>query len=103
MRFPPVIAPILSVLITVALAFPQSRSLQYSQLQQRLAQGWNTWDTNSMTTHVLLPEGLAIHLGFKHTASVFGDEFLPRTSVGQGTVFPGSHAWDGSYTQLKVS
>jgi hypothetical protein len=34
---------------------------------------------------------------------VFGDDFLPRTSVGQGTVFPGPHAWDGSYTQLKVT
>ena len=56
-----------------------------------------------MTTHVLLPEALAIHVGFKHNATVFGDEFLPRTSVGQGTVFPGPHSWDGSYTQLKVT
>src|ERR1019366_6356127 len=66
------------------------------------AKGWNTWDVNSMTTHVLLPEALAIHVGFKHNATVFGDEFLARTSVDQGTVFPGPHAWDGSYTQLKV-
>ena len=56
-----------------------------------------------MTTHVLLPQGLAIHLGFKHNATVAGDDFLARTSVGAGTVFPGPHAWDGSYTQLKVS
>ena len=55
-----------------------------------------------MTTHVLLPEGLAIHLGFKHNATVFGDDFLAQTSVGSGTVFPGPHAWDGSYTELKV-
>lgn len=103
MRLRFLIAPTLPVLITVALAFPQARSPEYSQVQQRLAHGWNTWDTNSMTTHVLLPEGLAIHLGFKHNATVFGDEFLSRTSVGQGTVFPGPHAWDGSYTQLKVS
>jgi len=75
---------------------------QYKALQARLAQGWNTWDVNSMTTHVLLPEGLAIHIGFKHNATVFGDDFLSRTTVGQGTVFPGPHAWDGSYTQLKV-
>jgi hypothetical protein len=80
-----------------------SRSADYLRVQERLAQGWNTWDVNSMTTHVLLPEGLAIHVGFKHNATVFGDEFLARTSVGQGTVFPGPHAWDGSYTQLKVT
>jgi hypothetical protein len=90
-------------LLFVVLAFPQTRSPEYSQLQQRLARGWNTWDTNSMTTQVLLPDGLAIHIGFKHNATVFGDEFLERTSVGQGTVFPGPHAWDGSYTQLKVT
>ncbi|MGC2300516.1 MAG: trehalase family glycosidase [Acidobacteriaceae bacterium] len=82
---------------------PAAEPTQYRQVQQSLAQGWNTWDVNSMTTHVLLPEGLAIHIEFKHNATVFGDELLPRTSVGQGTVFPGPHAWDGSYTQLKVT
>ena len=100
----------------VAVATPQVRSrtaagtgivdpalAQYRQVQQRLTQGWNTWDVNSMTTHVLLPEGLGIHVEFKHNATVFGDELLTRTSVGQGTVFPGPHAWDGSYTQLKVT
>jgi len=78
-------------------------SVQYRELQQRLAQGWNTWDTNSMTTHVLLPEGLAIHVGFKHNSTEFADGFLERTSVGAGTVFLGAHAWDGSYTDLKVT
>ena len=76
--------------------------LEYQAVQGRLAQGWNTWDVNSMTTHVQLPEGLAIHIGFKHNTTVFGDDFLDRTSVGRGTVFPGPHAWDGSYTELKV-
>ena len=103
MRIRSLLASLVFLTIIVAFAFPQSRSKEYISLQQRLARGWNTWDTNSMTTHVLLPEGLAIHLGFKHNATVFGDEFLERTSVGSGTVFPGTHAWDGSYTQLKVS
>ena len=62
-----------------------------------------SWDTNSMTTHVLLPEGLAVHVGFKHNSTEFADGFLERTSVGAGTVFPGAHAWDGSYTDLKVT
>ena len=78
-------------------------SPEYQAVQRRLAQGWNTWDTNSMTTHVLLPEGLAIHVGFKHNSTEFGDAFLDKTSVGAGTVFPGAHAWDGSYTDLKVT
>jgi putative isomerase len=78
-------------------------SARYQELQRRLAQGWNTWDVNSMTTHVLLPEGLAIHVGFKHNGTEFGDGFLQGTSVGKGQVFPGPHAWDGSYTDLKVT
>ncbi|HWG21713.1 MAG TPA: trehalase family glycosidase [Terracidiphilus sp.] len=82
---------------------PSSADARYQGVQAKLAQGWNTWDVNSMTTHVLLPEGLAIHVGFKHNTTLYGDEFLARTSVGQGTIFPGPHAWDGSYTQLKVT
>jgi hypothetical protein len=81
----------------------EPESAEYRQLQQRLAEGWNTWDVNSMTTYVLLPEGLAVHAEFQHNATVFGQELLVRTSVGQGTVFPGPHTWDGSYTELKVT
>jgi hypothetical protein len=81
---------------------PVAGSVRYRQLQRKLAQGWNTWDTNSLTTHVLLPEGLAIHVAFKHNSTLYGDDFLQNTSVGKGVVFPGPHAWDGSYTDLKV-
>ena len=31
-------------------------------LNAGLAKGWNTWDTNSVLSHVLLPQGLAINL-----------------------------------------
>jgi hypothetical protein len=82
---------------------PLNPDAQYTAVQRRLAKGWNTWDVNSMTTHVLLPDALAIHVGFKHNTTLYGDDFLARTSVGQGTVFPGPHAWEGSYTQLKVT
>jgi putative isomerase len=78
-------------------------SARYQELQRKLAQGWDTWDVNSMTTHILLPEGLAVHVGFKHNATEGGDEFLAGTFVGRGQVFPGPHAWDGSYTDLKVT
>jgi hypothetical protein len=30
-----------------------------------LARGWNTWNTNSVLSHVLLPDGLAINLCLK--------------------------------------
>ena len=33
-------------------------------VQARLAQGWNTWNTHSLTSHVLLPERLELNVGF---------------------------------------
>jgi hypothetical protein len=80
-----------------------SVSTRYTEIQHRLARGWNTWDVNSMTTHVLLPEGLAIQIGLKNNTTEGGDDFLSQTFVGRGQVFPGAHAWDGSYTDLKVT
>jgi hypothetical protein len=46
------------------------------QLQRNLARGWNTWDVNSMTTYVLLPEGLGTHVGFFNEANDLSHEFL---------------------------
>jgi len=78
-------------------------SPEYRQVQQRLARGWNTWDVHSVATQVLLPEGLAIHVGMKHNSSLNGDAFLGDALIGRldkdaEKVTPGPHAWDGSYT-----
>ena len=93
-------------------AAPDSRpvvqsSQPYRALQKRLARGWNTWDTHSITTQVLLPEGLAIHVGLKHNTTENGDAFLGdaligRLDSGAEKVTPGPHAWDGSYTDLRL-
>jgi len=79
----------------------------YAAVQHRLARGWNTWDTNSMMTEVLLPEGLAIHAGMKHNTGEFSERFLRDAFVGQfdksaARVTPGPHSWDGSYTSLTI-
>jgi len=79
----------------------------YAAVQQRLSRGWNTWDTNSMMTEVLLPEGLAIHAGLKNNTGEFGDRFLRDAFVGQfdkasARVTPGPHSWNGSYTSLDI-
>ncbi|HEY1986323.1 MAG TPA: trehalase family glycosidase [Terracidiphilus sp.] len=83
------------------------RSAQYEQVQERLARGWNTWDVNSVATHVLLPEGLAIHVGLKHNSTLNGDAFLGDALIGRlnkdaEKATPGAHAWDGSYTDLSL-
>jgi putative isomerase len=83
-------------------------SPRYQQLQERLGVGWNTWDVHSVTTQVLLPDGLAIHVGLKHNSTLYGDAFLGDALIGRLTpgaeqVFPGPHAWEGSYTDLRLS
>jgi putative isomerase len=83
---------------------PGRRSAQYDQVQQRLARGWNTWDVHSVATQVLLPEGLAIHVGLKHNSTLNGDAYLGDTLIGRldkdaEKVTPGPHSWDGSYTR----
>ncbi|MGA2170280.1 MAG: hypothetical protein ABSG62_18935, partial [Terracidiphilus sp.] len=59
------------------------RSASYRQVQERLARGWNTWDVHSVATHVLLPEGLAIHVGIKHNSTLYGDAFLGDALIGR--------------------
>jgi putative isomerase len=86
---------------------PMPASSDYEKVQARLARGWNTWDVNSVMTHVLLPYGLAIHVGLKHNSSVSGDAFLRdvligRLEPGAEQVTPGPHSWDGSYSDLSV-
>ena len=80
-----------------------ARSAEYARVQSRLARGWNTWDVHSVATQVLLPEGLAIHVGMKHNTSLNGDAWLGDALIGRldknaEVVTPGPHAWDGSYT-----
>jgi putative isomerase len=83
-------------------------SAPYQQVQKRLATGWNTWDVHSVTTQVLLPDGLAIHVGLKHNSTLYSDAFLGDALIGRQTpgaeqVFPGPHSWEGSYTDLRLS
>jgi putative isomerase len=80
------------------------RSAEYAKVQERLSHGWNTWDVHSVATQVLLPEGLAIHVGMKHNSSLNGDAWLGDALIGRldkdaEKVTPGPHAWDGSYTR----
>jgi hypothetical protein len=86
---------------------PGSRPAEYRRVQDRLARGWNTWDVRSVATQVLLPEGLAIHVGMKHNSTLNGDAFLGdaligRQDKGAEVVTPGPHAWDGSYSDLRI-
>jgi Mannosylglycerate hydrolase MGH1-like glycoside hydrolase domain len=78
-------------------------SAEYAAVQRRLARGWNTWNNHSMLSQVLLPEGLAIHIGIDR-GRLFDNSYLNRALVGQNEVkvMPGPHLCDGSYTDLTI-
>ncbi|HEY5211416.1 MAG TPA: trehalase family glycosidase [Acidobacteriaceae bacterium] len=93
---------------TPPVAPPAPVSPEYRALQSRLARGWNTWDTQSVTTQVLLPDALAIRLVLRHNTAlnsdaVLQDALIGRRDPGAETVVPGPHSWDGSYTSLHLT
>ncbi|MBM4144528.1 MAG: hypothetical protein FJ225_13205 [Lentisphaerae bacterium] len=74
---------------------------QYEELKSLLARGWNTWNTRSVLSHVLLPEAFAVNLGLRHpTDGLYLKEALfGRSGKDEEQVRPGPHATDGSYTE----
>jgi hypothetical protein len=102
------LVPVVGKPQTLPVKSPRLRSPEYAQLQRRLGRGWNTWDVRSVTTHVLLPEGLAVRVGFLDKKRLNGESFLSTALIGQQDahaekVFPGPHAFDGSYTDLTLT
>lgn len=77
----------------------------YEQFQNSLAQGWNTWDTRSVLSHVHLPSGLAFRLGIKEyrDGGHLCEALIGRLGDDAETVVPGARAWDGGYTSLKIT
>ena len=102
---------LLAMLLTVvasATAFAQRPlySTEYGRIRHRLARGWNTWNTNSLLSHVRLPQGFAVNLGLKRV-SRSSEAYLKEVMIGRPRpdseqVTPGLHAYDGSYTELTV-
>jgi hypothetical protein len=77
----------------------------YTQLQNDLAQGWNTWDTRSVLSHVHLPSGLTIRLGIKEyrDGGHLREALIGRTGEGDEVVVPGPRNWNGAYTSLEIT
>ncbi|HEX3008393.1 MAG TPA: trehalase family glycosidase [Bacteroidales bacterium] len=94
------------VLLNTVFSFSQPVSLSntYKDLQLSLAKGWNTWNTESMLSHVLMPEAIAVNVCLNNTAN--GTSYLKETfNVKEGRpekITPGWHSSDGKYTELTV-
>jgi putative isomerase len=78
---------------------------EWTAMKARISKGWNTWDTRSVLSHVLLPQGFSINLQLvsHQTGDTLKEALIGRGDDGTNErVVPGPHAWDGSYTELVV-
>lgn len=76
----------------------------YETLKQNLMQGWHTWNNRSVLSHVFMPYGFAINLGIKEyqTGYCLQEALIGRQGEQDEVIFPGLHAYDGSYTSLHI-
>jgi hypothetical protein len=77
---------------------------EYEAMQQKLAQGWNTWNTRSVLSHVHLPEGFAVNLCLREYVwrRNLKEALIGRQGPGEEHIHPGPHAYDGSTTSLEL-
>ncbi|MDR0451393.1 MAG: hypothetical protein LBH26_09035 [Treponema sp.] len=70
-----------------------------------MARGFNTWYNNSVLTHVLMPEGIALCLGFKffNSGLMLREALIGRLEERAEKVQPGPRTYGGGYTELKLS
>ncbi|WP_419862204.1 MGH1-like glycoside hydrolase domain-containing protein [Candidatus Palauibacter sp.] len=79
---------------------------EYRAIQQRLASGWNTWDSRDVLRFVLLPEGLTLDLSLKRHAWLeeghLETALIGRDGVDAERVRPGPRSMNGSYMRLDM-
>lgn len=82
-------------------------SPQYQAIKKRLIKGWNTWNTRSVLSQVLLPEGFAINLNFKQhnwlEEKYLKDVLIGCSGKGAEQITPGMHTYTGNYTELTIA
>ena len=73
-----------------------------SKLNVKLAQGWNTWNTRSVLSHVLLPDCFSIDIQLENidTQALLSEALIGRRGKGTEKIKPGPHTYDGAYTDL---
>jgi len=77
----------------------------YDDVKSRLARGWNTWDTCSVTTYVKLPEAFALRIGVKEHRNglLMKQPLIGMQGEDDPVLTPGLHPYDGSYTKLTIA
>ncbi len=82
-----------------------SSEQEYQALQTRLGRGWNTWNTRSVLSHVLLPQGFALNLCLKEytRGHYLKEALIGRQGAEEERILPGAHAYDAAYTDLSLA
>ncbi len=97
----------ITCLLLIALAFScqTDKMANVEELNETLLQGWNTFDSRSILTQVLMPEGLAftvqIHDSLKGDSLYFA--FTGNRVKGAERVHPKAHTPDGSFTDFEMT
>ena len=83
--------------------------MNYQEMKKKYMNGWHTWNVRSVLSHVHMPDGFALNIGFKEYRE---GHYLKETLVGRftneygrepaETAFPGVHAFDDSYTEMSL-
>ncbi len=84
--------------------------MNYDALKKQYIRGWHTWNVRSVLSHVHMPDGFALNVAFKEYRE---GHYLKETLVGRfsneygrepaETAFPGAHAFDDSYTEMRIT
>jgi len=69
-----------------------------------MIQGWNTWNTRSVLSHVLLPFGFSINLSIKNyrDGNVLREALIGRFAETDEHIHPGPRSYGGDYTELNL-
>ena len=79
--------------------------IEYTQLKSELIRGWNTWNTKSVLSHVLLPEAISVdfYLKDKVSGKILKEALMGKRGETAEMILPRAHSYDGSYTDLSIS
>ena len=79
--------------------------IEYTQLKSELIRGWNTWNTKSVLSHVLLPEAISVdfYLKDKVSGKVLKEALMGKRGKAAEIILPRAHSYNGSYTDLSIS
>jgi putative isomerase len=93
--------------LTGMLVRAQTLPKEYVAIQQKLTNGWHTYNHSSVLSHVFMPGSFSVKLSLKsnHPGALgyMGDVY-PSTKVPRAeNVFPIAYSADGSYTNIIVA